>query len=71
MGLLRDEVIDAILIGKGKVEDRKWLINEQSLLDFIAFKTMDFTTFTEMKRKVEKNRLLQEKLKEIKLLIQD
>ncbi|WP_144524496.1 hypothetical protein [Bacillus thuringiensis] len=69
MRLLRDNVIDALLIGKGKVEDRKWLVNKQSLLNYVAFKTMNFADFVEMQQQVEQYQLLKEKLQDVKLLI--
>lgn len=69
MRLLRDNIIDALLIGKGKVEDRKWLVNEQSLLNYITFKTINFTDFVEMQQQVEQYGLLKEKLQDLKSLI--
>lgn len=67
--LLREGNIDALLIGRGRVEDRKWLVNEKSLLNYIAFKTMDFAKFTEMQQQVEQYVLLKEKLQDLKSLI--
>lgn len=53
MRWVRDNEFDAILIGKGRVETRKWLINKESLLNYIEFKTLTFAKFKQMKEEIE------------------
>lgn len=49
----RDGEFDAILIGKGRVETRKWWINRDSLLNYISYKKQTFYDFLEMKQELE------------------
>ncbi len=53
MRWVRDNEFDAILIGKGRVETRKWLINKESLLNYIEFKTLTFAKYKQMKEEIE------------------
>ncbi|PFO78866.1 hypothetical protein [Bacillus cereus] len=52
----RDGEFDALLIGRGRVETRKWLINRESLMNFIAYKNQTFFEYLEMKEELERLR---------------
>ncbi|MEG7922501.1 hypothetical protein [Bacillus cereus group sp. Sample61] len=53
MRWIRDGKIDALLIGKGRVETRKWLINKESLMEFVAFERLTLGDFKAMKEELE------------------
>lgn len=52
----RDGEFDALLIGRGRVETRKWLINRESLMNFISYKNQTFFEYLEMKEELERLR---------------
>jgi hypothetical protein len=51
---LNDGIIDAVLVGKGRVEDRGWRISEESLKDFIEYKKLTFGEFLALKKQIKK-----------------
>ncbi len=53
MGLVGDKVIDGLLIGKGKVEEGKWVVNKEWVLKYVGLKRMNFGDLVEMEEEVE------------------
>lgn len=53
MRWIRDNKFDALLIGKGRVETRKWLVNKESLMEFVAFERLTLGDFKAMKEELE------------------
>ncbi|BCD09077.1 hypothetical protein [Bacillus cereus] len=56
MRWIRDGKIDGVLIGKGRVETRKWLVSEESLLEFIDFERLTLGDYKAMKKELQELR---------------
>ncbi|GAB6611417.1 hypothetical protein bcgnr5379_59900 [Bacillus cereus] len=56
MRWIRDGKIDGVLIGKGRVETRKWLVSQESLLEFIDFERLTFGDYKAMKEELKQLR---------------
>ncbi|EEL84815.1 hypothetical protein bcere0029_54360 [Bacillus cereus AH1272] len=48
MRWIREAKFDALLIGKGRVETRKWLVNKESLMEFIEFSKLTIGDYKAM-----------------------
>lgn len=53
MRWIRDNKFDALLIGKGRVETRKWLINKESLMEFVEFERLTLGDYKALKEELE------------------
>ncbi|GAB6486232.1 hypothetical protein bcgnr5384_56360 [Bacillus cereus] len=53
MRWIREGKIDGLLIGKGRVETRKWLVNKESLTEFIEFERLTLGDYKAMKEELQ------------------
>lgn len=53
MRWIRDNKFDALLIGKGRVETRKWLVNKESLMEFVEFERLTLGDYKALKEELQ------------------
>lgn len=56
MRWIREAKFDALLIGKGRVETRKWLVNKESLMEFINFSKLTIGDYKAMMEELKELR---------------